>query len=455
MVKHNKLWVCEKCNHKHHKWVGRCENCKTFQSVVEIKDTLLPKNITGGAGGNKISFFSLEGLDKPNPRLKTNITELDRVCGGGLVSGSSILVGGDPGIGKSTLLLQACSKLKEGSKCIYISGEEAIDQVRLRARRIGLEKKSVLLATETNIKNIIASLKEEKDTDLVVIDSIETMFTDSIDSSPGTVTQVRTCAQELIRVAKNQGFTLFLVGHVTKEGTLAGPRVLEHMVDTVVYFEGDKGHQFRILRAVKNRFGTTDEIGVFEMSSNGLIEVKNTSALFLADRRGKVSGSSVFAGLEGSRTVLMEIQALVASSTGTTPRRNVVGWDQGRLSMIAAVLEARADINLTAQDIYLNVAGGLKISEPAADVAVAASLISSIKDKPCPPQAIMFGEIGLSGEIRAVTQMEHRIKEAEKLGFTQAWIPKQTNKVNKKDYKADTILLEPIGHIRDLAEKFD
>ena len=455
MGKHNKLWVCEKCNHKHHKWVGRCENCKTFQSVIESKDSLLPKNISGGIGGSEITFFTLDGLDKPKPRLKTNISELDRVCGGGVVSGSSILVGGDPGIGKSTLLLQACSKLEENFKCIYISGEEAIDQVRLRAKRIGLQKNNILLATETNIKNIIASLKERKDTDLVVIDSIQTMFTDSIDSSPGTVTQVRTCAQELIRVAKQQGFTLFLVGHVTKEGTLAGPRILEHMVDTVVYFEGDKGHQFRILRAVKNRFGTTDEIGVFEMSPDGLIEVKNTSALFLADRRGKVSGSSVFAGLEGSRTVLMEIQALVATAAGTTPRRNVVGWDQGRLSMIAAVLEARADINLITQDIYLNVAGGLKISEPAADVAVAASLISSIKDRPCPSQTIMFGEIGLSGEIRSVTQMEHRIKEAEKLGFTEAWIPKQTNKKNKLEYKTNEILLKPIGHIRDLVENFN
>ena len=454
MAKPKSQFVCQSCGAVYPKWTGQCDACNEWNTLVEeASAAALPKGVSGGRGGKAISFVGLKGKTATPPRLHTGIAELDRVCGGGLVAGSAILVGGDPGIGKSTLLLQACGALAATSKCLYITGEEAIDQVRLRATRLGLESAPVELATATNVRDIAASLDTPGAADLVVIDSIQTMYTDAIDSAPGTVTQVRTCSHELIRIAKKQGFTLFLVGHVTKEGTLAGPRVLEHMVDTVLYFEGERGHHFRILRAVKNRFGATDEIGVFEMVSAGLAEVPNPSALFLAERRGNVSGSCVFAGLEGTRPMLVEIQALVAPTSLGTPRRTVVGWDTGRLAMIAAVLEARCGLALSGHDIYLNVAGGLRVSEPAADTAVAAALISSVQDKPVPSGAVVFGEIGLSGEIRAVAQMDQRLREAAKLGFTEAWMPKSTGR--KPDEKSSKgVSLIPLGHIQDLVDKF-
>ena len=454
MAKPKSQFVCQSCGLVYPKWTGQCDACNEWNTLVEeAPAATLPKGVSGGRGGKAISFVGLKGKTATPPRLHTGIAELDRVCGGGLVAGSAILVGGDPGIGKSTLLLQACGALAATSKCLYITGEEAIDQVRLRATRLGLESAPVELATATNVRDIAASLDTPGAADLVVIDSIQTMYTDAIDSAPGTVTQVRTCSHELIRIAKKQGFTLFLVGHVTKEGTLAGPRVLEHMVDTVLYFEGERGHHFRILRAVKNRFGATDEIGVFEMVSAGLAEVPNPSALFLAERRGNVSGSCVFAGLEGTRPMLVEIQALVAPTSHGTPRHTVVGWDTGRLAMIAAVLEARCGLALSGHDIYLNVAGGLRVSEPAADTAVAAALISSVQDKPVPSGAVVFGEIGLSGEIRAVAQMDQRLREAAKLGFTEAWMPKSTGR--KPDEKSSKgVSLNPLGHIQDLVDKF-
>ena len=327
--------------------------------------------------------MALSGAKEQIDRLSTGIAELDRVCGGGLVAGSVILVGGDPGIGKSTLLLQVCASVANSAtnpEVYYISGEEAIDQVRIRAKRLGLEKSPVNLASSTEIKDIITSLKKA-DAAVVVIDSIQTMYLSDVDSTPGSVTQVRACSYELIKLAKKKGFTLFLVGHVTKQGEIAGPRVLEHMVDTVLYFEGERGHHFRILRSVKNRYGATDEIGVFEMQDKGLVEVANPSALFLAERQGNISGSCVFAGIEGSRPVLVEIQALVSQSGYSSPRRAVVGWDSNRLSMILAVLEARGGINLSSQDVYLNIAGGLRITEPAADLAVALAIISSLNNK--------------------------------------------------------------------------
>jgi DNA repair protein RadA/Sms len=432
--------------------------------VEEAARETLPKGVSGGKGGRKIEFVDLKGESALPPRRTTHIGELDRVCGGGLVAGSAILVGGDPGIGKSTLLLQATALLGADAGCVYITGEEAVDQVRLRARRLGMEMSPVQLAAATNVRDIVASMEAGKAPDVVVIDSIQTMYSDSIDSAPGTVTQVRTCAHELIRVAKKRGFTLFLVGHVTKEGTLAGPRVLEHMVDTVLYFEGDRGHQFRILRAVKNRFGPTDEIGVFEMTDVGLKEVLNPSALFLAERRGNVSGSCVFAGIEGTRPVLVEIQALVTPSSLGTPRRSVVGWDTARLNMILAVLEARAGLAFGGHDIYLNVAGGLRIQEPAADLAVAAALVSAFTGDPVPTDAVVFGEIGLSGEIRAVAQRDLRLKEAGKLGFAQAWVPRTARKAGKKDAdkktgaKPDetksTIALRDMGHVQDVVSQF-
>jgi DNA repair protein RadA/Sms len=336
---------------------------------------------------------------------------------------------------------------------LYVSGEEAIDQIRLRARRLGLADAPLSLAATINVRDIASVLESERDLALVVIDSIQTMWLDGIESAPGTVTQVRAAGFELIRIAKQRGFSLFLVGHVTKEGTLAGPRVLEHMVDAVLHFEGDRGHQFRILRGTKNRFGATDEIGVFEMTDHGLAEVANPSALFLAERRGHIAGSAVFAGMEGSRPVLLEIQALLSPNPGGSPRRSVVGWDGGRLSMLLAVLEARCDLKLAALDVYLNVAGGLRITEPAADLAVAAALASAATGRPTHAGAVYFGEIGLSGEVRQVAQADARVKEAAKLGFERAVLPRRVARGNRAA-AADGLLLDEIGHLADLVKQF-
>ncbi len=423
MAKRTTSFTCQNCGTSYGKWAGQCDSCGEWNTLVEEQNAdSVPKGL-GKSRGNTIEFVGLDGTSKETPRLISKVKEFDRVCGGGLVPGSAILVGGDPGIGKSTLLLQVVGMLSDSTGCIYVSGEESIDQVRMRARRLGLGDREVSLASATNVRDLITTLEKNTKAGVVVIDSIQTMFVDTLDSAPGTVAQVRTSAQELIRVAKRRGFSLLLVGHVTKEGTIAGPRVLEHMVDTVLYFEGDRGHQFRILRGIKNRFGPTDEIGVFEMTENGLMEVENPSALFLAQRRGNVSGATVFAGIEGSRPVLVEIQALVAPSALGTPRRAVVGWDSARLSMVLAVLEARCGVSFAGKDVYLNVAGGLRVSEPAADLAVAAALISAQNDEPMPSDSVVFGEIGLSGEVRPVGQADLRLKEAQKLGFSRAWTP--------------------------------
>ena len=402
-----------------------------------------------------IDFVPLSGEERALDRIKTNIKELDRVSGGGLVPSSVILVGGDPGIGKSTLLLQVCASIAGSAgnpECYYISGEEAIDQVRIRAKRLRLEQTPVKLASATEVKDIIATL-EKSNAAVVIIDSIQTMYLDEVESTPGSVAQVRACAYELIKLAKRKGFVLFLVGHVTKQGSIAGPRVLEHMVDTVLYFEGDRGHHFRILRAVKNRYGATDEIGVFEKQDNGLVEVENPSALFLAERQGCVSGSCVFAGIEGSRPLLVEIQALVGNSGYAGAKRAVVGWDSNRLAMILAVLEARCGMNFSTHDVYLNIAGGLKITEPAADLAVAMAVISSMTNKPLPADMVVFGEIGLSGEIRAVSQPTLRLKEAQKLGFSNAIIPNSFNKDNKQKLIANMAYHE-IGNVQRLISRF-
>ncbi len=403
----------------------------------------------------RIDFVDLAGHTAPPPRAETGIGELDRVLGGGLVAGSAVLLGGDPGIGKSTLLLQAAASLaRAGRRVLYISGEEAVEQVRLRARRLGLTDARLELAAAINLRDILASLEAAKDAALVVIDSIQTMWLDEIDSAPGTVSQVRACSFELIRAAKTSGFAVVLVGHVTKDGAIAGPRVLEHMVDAVLYFEGDRGHQFRILRGVKNRFGATDEIGVFEMGEAGLAEVPNPSALFLAERRGNIAGSAVFAGLEGTRPVLVEIQCLLAGNTGGSPRRSTVGLDSGRLSMLLAVLETRCGVKFNATDVYLNVAGGLRITEPAADLAVAAALISAATETPTDPGMVFFGEVGLSGEIRQVAQAEARLKEAEKLGFDQACLPRRVAAGNRKLSAPAGLVLREIGHLSDLVARF-
>jgi DNA repair protein RadA/Sms len=450
-------FVCTECGAVTGKWAGRCETCGAWNAIGEEAIEAAP-GLTAKAAkstSRKIAFTDLAGTAAPPPRSPTGIAELDRVLGGGLVPGSAILLGGDPGIGKSTILLQAAASLAgAGKRVLYISGEEAVEQVRMRARRLGLTGSPMELAAAINLRDIIASLEAATGVCLVVIDSIQTMWLDQIDSAPGTVSQVRACSFELIRAAKTRGFAVVLVGHVTKDGAIAGPRVLEHMVDAVLYFEGDRGHQFRILRGVKNRFGATDEIGVFEMGETGLTEVPNPSALFLAERRGHIAGSAVFAGLEGTRPVLVEIQCLLAANAGGSPRRSVIGWDSGRLSMLLAVLETRCGVKFQATDVYLNVAGGLRISEPAADLAVAAALVSAASDTPTDPGMVFFGEVGLSGEIRQVAQAEARLKEAEKLGFDAACLPRRVARGNRPLSPPPGITLREIGHLSDLVARF-
>jgi DNA repair protein RadA/Sms len=452
-MKSGPRYACQQCGATYPKWAGRCEACGGWNSLVEEMPRSGPPKGLGGGKGKTLEFVGLKGSTDGPPRRLSGIAEFDRVCGGGLVAGSAILVGGDPGIGKSTLLLQAAAALAApDAPTAYITGEEAIDQIRLRAQRLGVAGSAVQLATASSVRDIAASLDGGRPPHFVVIDSIQTMYLDTLDSAPGTVSQVRGAAQELIALAKRRGFVLVLVGHVTKEGLIAGPRVLEHMVDTVLYFEGERGHQFRILRAVKNRFGATDEIGVFEMGDRGLAEVPNPSALFLADRNGDedggiVAGSAVFAGIEGTRPVLVEVQALVAPSPLGTPRRAVVGWDATRLAMIAAVLDARCGLSVGANDIYLNIAGGLRIVEPAADLAVAAALVSALTETPVPAETVVFGEIGLSGRVRPVSHTDARLKEAAKLGFTEAWTP------SLRGRNAEGLATKPIGHLSELVAR--
>ncbi|MBL70434.1 MAG: DNA repair protein RadA [Rhodobiaceae bacterium] len=420
-------YVCNQCGNVTTKWSGKCESCEQWNTISEIAGSSAPPVGRGAkkAKGKSVELAPLAGDDKEPERRKSGIGEFDRVLGGGLVPGSATLIGGDPGIGKSTLLLQAAAAVsKQGGKVIYVSGEEALAQLRMRASRLGLADAIVQMASETNVADIIKTLEKQGDLALVVIDSIQTMWSPAIEAAPGTVSQVRVASQELIHFAKNSDAPLVLVGHVTKDGQIAGPRVLEHMVDTVVYFEGDRGDQFRILRAIKNRFGPAHEIGVFEMQGAGLIEVQNPSALFLEGREADVPGAAVFAGIEGTRPVLVEIQALAAPSSLATPRRAVVGWDANRLSMVLAVLEARCGLSFAGRDVFLNVAGGLRINEPAADLAVAAALISSLSGKPIARDTIVYGELSLSGAVRPVAQNNVRLKEAEKLGFKSAYAPK-------------------------------
>ena len=444
MAKSSTRYVCSACGSVSPKWSGKCDGCGEWNTLSEEAS---PSLSTPGkkAVGRRVKLETLTVPDDQPPLTRhiSKIEELDRVIGGGVVPGSAVLIGGDPGIGKSTLLLQLFAQ--NGLRAAYFSGEESAEQVRMRANRLGLSASPLQLATATNAADIAASLQGSDGFDIVVIDSIQTMYLPVLDSAPGTVSQVRASAQELTHAAKSCGAAVFFVGHVTKEGAIAGPRVLEHMVDCVLYFEGDRSHHFSILRGVKNRFGPTDEIGVFEMTELGLSEVQNPSELFLADRRENVAGAAVFAGLEGSRPVLVEIEALVAPSSLASPRRNVVGWDSSRLAMLTAVLEARCGVPLSGRDIFLNVAGGLKISEPAADMAVAAALISSVTGQPLPTRCVFFGEVALSGELRQVAQSESRLKEAQKLGFDLAMMPKP-----RKSQKAPSGLV--VQNIENLAQ---
>ncbi len=440
MVKQN-TFTCNACGASHKKWSGRCDGCGAWNSITQEAPLSAgpSKKSLGGKRGRSINLTDLSSKETPPPRTMSGLAELDRVLGGGLVPASAILVGGDPGIGKSTLLLQAAASFSDkGLKVIYVSGEEASAQIRMRADRLGLRGADVQLATETNLRDILTTLEEQKPA-LAIIDSIQTMWADNVESAPGSVSQVRSAAHELTTFAKRRGMAVILVGHVTKDGQIAGPRIVEHMVDTVLYFEGERGHQFRILRAVKNRFGPTDEIGVFEMTGKGLSEVTNPSALFLSERDKPAPGSVVFAGIEGTRPVLCELQALVAPSPHSQARRAVVGWDSGRLAMILAVLESRCGIPFAGLDVYLNVAGGMRISEPAADLAVAAALLSAREDTALPADTVVFGEISLSGALRPVGQTENRLKEAAKLGFSGAIVPAGSKGTSRQGLKIQNI----------------
>jgi DNA repair protein RadA/Sms len=426
MARRTLTYVCQNCGAVHGRWQGKCDGCGEWNTLSEEGAGAASAPGPGRAPrkGRRIALEPLAGETQQAPRLASGIGELDRVTGGGLVRGSVLLVGGDPGIGKSTLLLQAAAALaRAGERTVYISGEEAVAQIRLRAERLGLSDALIELAAETSVEDIVATLGAGATPRLVVVDSIQTMWTDAVEAAPGTVTQVRGSAQALIRYAKRSGAAVILVGHVTKDGQIAGPRVVEHMVDAVLSFEGEGSQQFRILRAVKNRFGPTDEIGVFEMTGSGLREVANPSELFLSERDLGSAGTAVFAGIEGTRPLLVEIQALVAPTALGTPRRAVVGWDASRLSMVLAVLEAHCGVRLSGHDVYLNVAGGLRIQEPAADLAAAAALVSSLANAPLPADAVYFGEVSLSGAIRPVAQTAARLKEAAKLGFARAVVP--------------------------------
>jgi DNA repair protein RadA/Sms len=442
MAKSASSFVCQSCGSTASKWSGRCDNCGEWNTIIEEK-TSAPVSGARGASlpkGKASRLVGLRGESPPQPRIQTGIAELDRVAGGGFVPGSGVLIGGDPGIGKSTLLLQALASLaRTGARVIYVSGEEAIAQVRLRAQRLGLDDANVLLATETNVSDILATLNEGEPPAIAVIDSIQTLWSPVIEAAPGTVSQLKAGSEALVRYAKQKGTAMLLVGHVTKDGQIAGPKVIEHMVDTVLYFEGDRGHQYRILRAVKNRFGPTDEIGVFEMSDGGLKEVTNPSKLFMGTSDRPTPGTAIFAGMEGTRPLLMEVQALVSPSPLGTPRRTTVGWDSNRLSMILAVLEARAGVITGANDVYLNVAGGLKVREPAADLAVAAALLSSLTGTVIPHGTAVFGEVALSGAIRPVGQTEARLKEAQKLGLREAVIAAATEQASVKGLKVKSI----------------
>ncbi|MGF1477754.1 MAG: DNA repair protein RadA [Geminicoccaceae bacterium] len=428
MAKASTQYVCSACGATSAKWAGRCDACGAWNTLHEEQQVAarIGRSQAAGKAASTLHFTSLDDDEDPPARMQTRIIEFDRVLGGGIVPGSALLIGGDPGIGKSTLMLQTAAALAgTGQKVAYVSGEESVQQIRLRARRLGVADEAVRLAAGTVLGEILDALAREPELRAVMIDSIQTVYHDGLDAAPGTVSQLRAAADTLIRFAKQREIVLFLVGHVTKDGQIAGPRVLEHMVDTVLYFEGERSHQFRILRAVKNRFGAANEIGVFEMRDIGLVEVPNPSALFLDERDATSAGSVVFAGIEGSRPLLVEIQALVAPTSLGTPRRATVGWDGSRLAMLLAVLETRAGLRLGGSDVYLNVAGGIRIQEPAADLAVAAALVSAASGRPLPERHVVFGEVGLGGEVRPVALTEARLKEASKLGFDRALMPRR------------------------------
>lgn len=417
------VFFCQNCGYESAKWMGQCPGCRQWNTFVEetIEKTSVRKIQKERAAAGPVCLSSIDTAEEE--RVTTHIGELDRVLGGGIVPGSLVLVGGDPGIGKSTLLLQVCQKLSfDKREVLYISGEESLKQIKLRAARIGSFTEQLRLLCETNLELIRETIRREKP-EAVIIDSIQTMYNEEISSAPGSVSQVREATSVLLQLAKGLGITIFIVGHVTKEGTVAGPRVLEHMVDTVLYFEGDRHASYRILRGVKNRFGSTNEIGVFEMQEAGLKEVENPSEYMLNGRPKDASGSVVACSMEGTRPILLEIQALVCHSTLAVPRRTAAGMDYNRVNLLLAVLEKRLNLRLSSSDVYVNIAGGIRINEPAIDLGVVLAVISSCKDKPIDEKVLAFGEVGLSGEVRAVSQAGQRVQEARKLGFTTIILP--------------------------------
>lgn len=446
MAKNKSVYVCQNCGAKRAKWEGRCSDCSEWNTYVEEKPAAertswVHKPAAGGArgagggGGGNMDVYNL--IDTPTldagQRLTTGLGEVDRVLGGGLVKGSYILLGGDPGIGKSTLVMQVAGAVaRRGGSVLYISAEESVQQTALRARRLGLKDERVDLASESSLDAILDTALDRMP-EVLIVDSIQTVFTSEVESAPGSVSQVRECAARLLTLAKTKQITVILIGHVTKDGNLAGPRVLEHMVDTVLAFEGDHHQQFRLLRALKNRFGATNELGVFQMAGEGLVEVPNPSEFFLEERRENSFGSSVFAAMEGSRPVLCEIQALSTTTPLTNPRRNAIGIDVNRVHMLAAVLEKHTSITLTNRDIYTNVVGGLRLSEPAVDLALVAALMSSEKQIPLPSGACFFGEVGLTGEVRGANLATERVKEAVKLGFKHIYMPVSNEKYVKNE----------------------
>ena len=437
------IFVCQNCGSEHRKWAGQCPDCNDWNCITEQNDSPITARV--GTKGKVLTATSITDISsEDNPRRSAGVEELDRVLGGGLVPGSAVLIGGDPGIGKSTLLLQASSHLAALGGMLYITGEESTSQVKMRGERIDSLHKDLMLISASELESIMATISKQKPTS-VVIDSIQTMVSNRLASAPGTVSQVRDCAAALIQQAKQLGHALILVGHVTKDGSIAGPRVLEHMVDAVLYFEGDKGHTHRILRAVKNRFGPAGEIGVFEMSDRGLIGIRDASRLFLAERAHGVPGSAVLACMEGTRPLLVEVQALVAPTVYATPKRSSVGIDINRIGMMAAVLERRIGIPLGQFDIYVNVAGGAKINEPAADLAVLLAIISAYREKPLPSELALFGEVGLTGEIRPVGNPEARAREAANLGFSQLLLPRENETRVQESNLAATLRESAVG----------
>lgn len=450
MAKAKTIYACQGCGNTSYKWLGRCPDCGGWNTFLEEKaapERKSPPRMESGGPPQAISELNITEED----RIRTGIAELDRVLGSGIVPGSAILIGGDPGIGKSTLLLQAMGALAgKGMKVLYVTGEESSRQIRLRGERLGAVSELLLVFPETSLERILEAIKEARP-GVVVIDSVQTIFSEALESSPGSVSQVREISARLTGLAKTMEVPVFLVGHVTKDGAIAGPKVLEHMVDTVLYFEGERSHAFRILRAVKNRFGSVMEIGVFEMHEDGLREVANPSEVFLAERPEGASGSAVVSSLEGTRTILVEVQSLVCPTLFGMPRRTVVGVDYNKVMLLAAVLEKKAGIGLANHDIFIKVAGGLKLEEPAVDLGVMAAISSNYLDKPIEPSTVIFGEVGLAGEVRAISQVEPRIREAAKLGFKRCIMPRDNLKGLKKQGSLETI---GVANVREAIDKF-